>query len=287
MTQPLPRACVMGHPVAHSRSPMIHGYWLKQLGIAGAYELKDLLPEDFTAFVTHLTANGFVGGNVTVPHKEMAFALCHRRDAAAEAIGAVNTLWLEDGKLVGGNSDTHGFITHLDMSAPGWEVKGGRAVVLGAGGSARSAVYAFVTRGLEVALVNRTLARAQELATHFGGKVGGPKVSAHTYADLPGLLPGADVLVNCTSCGMNGKPPLEIDISPLKKSAVVYDVVYVPLETDFLAKAKARGHRTVDGLGMLLQQAGFGFRKWFGGNPQVTPELRAIVEADIVAKTPK
>jgi shikimate dehydrogenase len=272
----------MGHPVAHSRSPMIHGYWLKNLGIAGSYELKDLLPEDFSAFVTNLTANGFVGGNVTVPHKEMAFGLCHRRDAAAEAIGAVNTLWLEDGKLIGGNSDTHGFITHLDMNAPGWEVKGGRAVVLGAGGSARSAVYAFVNRGLEVKLVNRTLGRAQELAAHFG-----VKVKAHTYADLPGLLPEADVLVNCTSCGMDGKPALEIDITPLKKSAVVYDVVYVPLETEFLAKASARGHRTVDGLGMLLQQAGFGFRKWFGGDPQVTPELRAIVEADILAKTAK
>jgi shikimate dehydrogenase len=282
MNQPLPRACVMGHPVAHSRSPMIHGYWLKTLGIAGAYELKDLAPEAFADFVTHLSANGYVGGNITVPHKEMAFKLADRRDAAAEAIGAVNTLWLENGKLIGGNSDTHGFITNLDQSAPGWEVPGGRVVVMGAGGSARSAVYAFVTRGLEVALVNRTMSRAQELAAHFG-----PKVKVYQYADLGGLLPQADVLVNCTSCGMNGKPPLDLDLTPLKKSAVVYDVVYVPLETDLLARAKARGHRTVDGLGMLLQQAGFGFRKWFGGDPQVTPELRALVEDDIRAKTPK
>ena len=282
MTQPLPRACVMGHPVSHSRSPMIHGYWLKALGIAGAYELKDLTPEAFADFVTHLAQNGFVGGNVTVPHKEAAFKLVERRDAAAEAIGAVNTLWLENGVLAGGNSDTHGFITNLDLAAPGWDVKDGRAVVLGAGGSARSAVYAFVTRGIEVALVNRTLERARELAAHFG-----PKVSAHGYEDLPQLLPRADVLVNCTSCGMVGKPPLVIDLAALKSSAVVYDVVYVPLETELLAKAHARGHRTVDGLGMLLQQAGFGFQKWFGARPEVTAELRAMLEADIRAKTPK
>ena len=282
MTEPLPRACVMGHPVSHSRSPMIHGYWLKALGIAGAYELKDLTPEAFPDFVTHLAQNGFVGGNVTVPHKEAAFKLVGRRDAAAEAIGAVNTLWLENGVLAGGNSDTHGFITNLDLAAPGWDVKDGRAVVLGAGGSARSAVYAFVTRGIEVALVNRTLERARELAAHFG-----PKVSAHGYEDLPQLLPRADVLVNCTSCGMVGKPPLVIDLAALKSSAVVYDVVYVPLETELLAKARARGHRTVDGLGMLLQQAGFGFQKWFGARPEVTAELRAMLEADIRAKTPK
>ena len=282
MTEPLPRACVMGHPVSHSRSPMIHGYWLKALGIAGAYELKDLTPEAFADFVTHLAQNGFVGGNVTVPHKEAAFKLVGRRDAAAEAIGAVNTLWLENGVLAGGNSDTHGFITNLDLAAPGWDVKDGRAVVLGAGGSARSAVYAFVTRGIEVALVNRTLERARELAAHFG-----PKVSAHGYEDLPQLLPRADVLVNCTSCGMVGKPPLVIDLAALKPSAVVYDVVYVPLETELLAKARARGHRTVDGLGMLLQQAGFGFQKWFGARPEVTVELRAMLEADIRAKTPK
>jgi len=282
MTQSVPRACVMGHPVAHSRSPMIHTYWLKALGIAGSYELKDLAPEEFEDFVTHLAQNGFVGGNVTVPHKEAAFRLAQRRDAAAEAIGAVNTLWLEDGKLVGGNSDTHGFITNLDASAPGWQVPGARAVVLGAGGSARSAAYAFATRGVEVSLVNRTLARAEELATHFGAPV-----HARRIEELPKLLEQADVLVNCTSCGMVGKPRLEIDLAPLKRSAVVYDVVYVPLETELLETAKARSHRTVDGLGMLLQQAGFGFQKWFGQSPSVTPELRAMLEADIRAKTAK
>ncbi|HXM83319.1 MAG TPA: shikimate dehydrogenase [Burkholderiales bacterium] len=274
------RACLMGHPVAHSRSPMIHGYWLKTLGIEGAYELKDLTPEEFPAFVTHLEANGYVGGNITVPHKEAAYRLAAGHDPAAEAVGAVNTLWLENGGLMGGNSDTHGFIANLDDRAPGWNVPGCRALVLGAGGAGRSAVYALKQRGAEVHVVNRTVSRAEDLAACFG-------VEAHGFDAVPRLLREADLLVNCTSLGLAGKPPLEIDLGPLKKGAVVYDVVYVPLETGLLAKARARGHRTVDGLGMLLQQAGFGFRKWFGGNPKVTPELRIMLEADIVAKTPK
>ncbi|HKQ28055.1 MAG TPA: shikimate dehydrogenase [Burkholderiales bacterium] len=277
---PLRRACVMGHPVAHSRSPMIHNYWLKTLDIPGAYELKDLAPEQFSNFVTHLEENGFVGGNVTVPHKEAAFRLVDKRDEAAEAVGAVNTLWLENGTLTGGNSDTHGFIANLDDRAPGWDVPGCRAVIVGAGGAGRSAVYALKQRGARVDVVNRTRARAEELAARFGAK-------AHGFDALPLLLRDADVLVNCTSLGLAGKPPLDIDLAPLKRTAVVNDVVYVPLETDLLAAARRRGHRTVDGLGMLLQQAGFGFRKWFGGDPKVTPELRAMVEADIVAKTPK
>lgn len=274
------KACVMGHPVAHSRSPMIHGYWLKTLGIPGAYELKDLRPQEFVPFISHLAQNGFVGGNVTIPHKEAAYKTVAQRDTAAEAVGAVNTLWLENGKLMGGNSDVHGFIANLDDRAPGWNVRGCKVVILGAGGASRSAVYALRQRGVEVHVVNRTLPRAQELAQKFGAK-------AHGWDEVPQLLAQADVLVNCTSLGMQGKDALQIDLSPLKKSAVVYDIIYVPLETAILAQARKRGHRTVDGLGMLLQQAGFGFRKWFGGDPKVTPQLRQIVEADIVAKTPK
>ncbi|MBI4290373.1 MAG: shikimate dehydrogenase [Betaproteobacteria bacterium] len=280
MTVKVPRACVMGHPVAHSRSPMIHGYWLRTLGIAGAYDLKDLRPEEFGDFLTHLGAYGYVGGNVTVPHKEAAYELVGRRDTAAEEIGAVNTVWIEDGVLVGGNSDAHGFVANLDDRAPAWDVPGCRAVVLGAGGAARSAAYALIDRGVEVALANRTLSRAQELAAHFGRRV-----RAHGVQDLARLLPEADLLVNCTSRGMAGMPPLAIDLASLKRSAVVCDVVYVPLETALLAAARRRGHRTVDGLGMLLHQAGFGFRKWFGGDPSVTAELRSMVEADIRAAT--
>lgn len=273
------KACVMGHPVAHSRSPMIHGYWLRSLGIEGAYELKDLTPEQFPGFVGGLGKNGYIGGNVTVPHKEAAYRTVSARDAASEAVGAVNTLWLENGRLMGGNSDVHGFVANLDDRAPGWNVSGCKALVLGAGGAGRSAVYALKQRGAEVHVVNRTLARAQETAKRFGA-------TAHGWDAVPKLLAQADVLVNCTSLGMTGKEPLHIDLGPLKNSAVVYDIVYVPLETALLAQAKKRGQRTVDGLGMLLQQAGFGFRKWFGGEPRVTPELRRIVEADIVAKAP-
>lgn len=280
------RACIMGHPVAHSRSPMIHGYWLQQLGIDGAYDFKDLTPEAFPAFIAGLGSNGYVGGNVTVPHKEAAFRGVSQRDAASEAVGAVNVLWVENGKLMGGNSDVHGFINNLDVTAPGWQVPNACAVVLGAGGSARSAVYALSQRGVRVKLVNRTIERAQELAKHFGALFGA-LVSAHGHSELPALLSEADVLVNCTSTGMTGKPPLVIDLVPLKKSAVVYDIVYVPLETDLLAQAKKRGHRCVDGLGMLLHQAGYGFQKWFGAKTHITAALRQLIEADIVAASSK
>jgi shikimate dehydrogenase len=282
MSAALRRACLMGHPVAHSRSPMIHNYWLTQLGIPGIYELKDLLPEKFEPFVVRLAENGYVGGNVTVPHKEAAFRLASSRDVAAEAVGAVNVLWLENGKLAGGNSDTHGFIANLDERAPAWNVPGCRALVLGAGGAGRSAVYTLLQRGVEIHLVNRTVARAEELARRFGAGV-----HPHGWEAVRELLSQADLLVNCTSLGLAGKEPLRLDLGLLKKSAVVYDVVYVPLRTRLLAEAEGRGHRTVDGLGMLLQQAGYGFRKWFGGNPQLTGELRALLEADIVAKTPR
>lgn len=281
MTASMPRACVMGHPVAQSRSPLIHGYWLKQLGIQGEYVLKDVAPEAFTEFFTHLAQHGFVGGNITIPHKEAAFQLVHRREPAAEAIGAVNTVWLENGKPVGGNSDAHGFIANLDETAPGWDVEGGHAVILGAGGAARAVAYGLIERGMHVTFVNRTFERAVNLAQKYGhGAV------AARYDELPPLLTRADLLVNCTSLGMTGKPPLDADITPLKRGAVVADVVYVPLETALLKQARARGHRTVDGLGMLLQQAGYGFQRWFGAAPAVTPELRAIIEADIKAKTP-
>ena len=280
MTAAIPRACVMGHPVAHSRSPMIHGYWLAQNGISGRYELKDLAPEDFADFFTHLSAHGYVGGNITVPHKEAAYRLVHRRDAVAEAVGAVNTVWFEGDTLTGGNSDTHGFLASLDARAPEWDVPAGHAVVLGAGGAARSAAYGLITRGVNVSLVNRTIQRAEDLAAHFGARVRG-----YGYDALPPLLTAADLLVNCTSLGMVGNPSLEVDLGPLKRSAVVCDLVYVPLETPLLADARVRGHRTVDGLGMLLEQAGLGFAKWFGVTPRVDAELRAMLEADIRAKT--
>jgi shikimate dehydrogenase len=279
--QPVPRAFVMGHPIAHSRSPMLHGYWLDQLGIAGAYDRCDVRPEDLDTFFAGLRDNGYVGGNVTVPHKTAAMAYVTRIDDAAKAVGAINCIWLEDDNFVGGNTDVIGFIHNLDDRAPGWDADKGVAIVLGAGGAARAAIYGLLQRGFEVHLVNRTVENAQALARHFG-----PRVVALSWNELRDVLPRADLLVNTTSLGMLGKPPLEVDLTGLKQTAVVHDIVYVPLETDILKSAKARGHRTVDGLGMLLHQAVAGFEHWFKVRPTVTEELRHLIEEDIRAKTP-
>jgi shikimate dehydrogenase len=279
MSETIPRACIMGHPVAHSRSPMVHGYWLKTLGIRGAYDLADVPEADFPQFLRGLKARGYAGGNITVPHKEAAFRTVDRRDEAAAAIGAVNTVWHEDDQLIGGNTDAYGFIAHLEASVPDWERSARRTVVLGAGGAARAIAYALLSRGLDVAVVNRTFARAQELAAHFA------RAAVHRWDALTGLLPGTDLLINATSLGMSGKAPLDIDLAPLRRNAIVYEIVYVPLDTALLHDARSRGHRTVDGLGMLLHQAVPGFARWFGVTPAVTPELRALIEADIRAKS--
>jgi shikimate dehydrogenase len=279
MSVTIPKACVMGYPVAHSRSPMLHGYWLKTLGIPGFYEAAEVTEQDFPDFLRNLRTHGYVGGNITVPHKEAAFRSVDHADAAARAIGAVNTVWHEGDRLVGGNTDAFGFIAHLDASVPHWNESADRAVVLGAGGTARAIVYALLDRGLAVALVNRTIARARDLAIHFA-----MRASAHGFDELPQLLADADILVNATSLGMAGKPRLDIDLVRLKPATIVYDVVYVPLETELLKAARRHGHRTVDGLGMLLHQAVPGFARWFGATPAVTPELRALIESDIKAK---
>lgn len=272
-----PRACIIGHPIAYSRSPMLHGYWLRTLGLSGSYEPADVSPAEFGDFLRRLRANGFVGANVTVPHKEAAFAAVDRRDAAAATIGAVNTVWYEDDALVGGNTDAHGFIAHLDATAPDWRAT--RATVLGAGGAARAVLHALTIRGIEVALVNRSAARAHDLAAEFG-----PRVSGYDMAECPALLRDTDLLVNATSLGMTGKPELDLTLAGLKRSAIVYDIVYAPLETQLLRSAQAQGNRTVDGLGMLLHQAVPGFARWFGVTPEVTPELRALLETDIRAE---
>jgi shikimate dehydrogenase len=279
------RACVMGHPVAHSRSPMLHGYWLRTLGLEGAYEFADVAPADFAAFFRNLERNGFVGGNITKPHKEDAFRLVDRRERAADMIGAVNTVWYEQGVLVGGNTDWLGIVLSLDAIHPGWDATGGRAVVLGAGGAARAAAYGFLERNFSVAIVNRTVARAETLVREFAARASSGRLSAHGFDAVPQLLPDADVLINTSSLGMAGYPPLAIDLAPLKESAIVYDVNYVPLESDLLKAAKHNGHRVVDGLSMLLYQAVPGFEHWFGVRPTVTAAQRAILEADIRAKT--
>ncbi len=280
MTTSPRRACIMGHPVAQSRSPMLHGYWFKALGIDGAYERADVTPEDFAAFFRDLPGHGFVGGNITKPHKEAAFRLVDRREGAADTIGAVNTVWFENGTLIGGNTDYLGYLAHLDERAPGWDAAGGRAVVLGAGGAARGVVYALRSRDIDIAIINRTRARAEQLAADFG-----PRVRVHEAGELPRLLADAVLLTNTTVLGALGQPPLQIDLSRLKPSAVVYELNYVPLETPLLKAAAGRSLRTADGLGMLLHQAVPAFAKWFGVVPKVTAEQRALLEADIRAKT--
>ena len=268
-------ACLIGWPAAHSRSPLIHHYWLRTLGIAGGYVIEAVPPDEFQDFVFRLALRGFVGANVTIPHKERVLALS-KPDARARAVGAANTLWFADGELQSTNTDVEGFVNNLDAGAPGWD-KIDEALVLGAGGSARAVVFGLIERGIgRVHLVNRTAARAQTLADQFGDKV--HAASWHAIADL---LPRAKLLVNTTSLGMRGQPPLELDIARLGADAVVADLVYVPLVTPLLAAAKARGLRTADGLGMLLHQAVRGFELWFGQRPQVTGELRALVEADL------
>lgn len=272
-----PRACVLGWPVRRSRSPMIHGHWLKTYGLAGSYEHAEVEPNRFAAFVKDFERSGFVGGNVTIPHKEAAFALLDEADPEAAALGAANTLWLESGKLHGANTDGPGFLANLDDGAPGWEGDRGVAVVLGAGGAARSVVRALASRGFDrIVVANRTAERAEAVAG-LGGKAG----TVCGYDELWRWLPSARLLVNSTSLGMTGEAPLEIHLGELPGDAVVNDLVYVPLETRLLADARANGNRAVDGLGMLLRQAVPGFERWFGVKPEVTEELRALVVADI------
>jgi len=270
-------ACLIGWPAAHSRSPLIHRYWLRTLGIAGGYVIEAVPPDEFQDFVFRLALRGFVGANVTIPHKEQALAVS-KPDERARAIGAANTLWFADGELQSTNTDVEGFVNNLDASAPGWD-KAGEALVLGAGGSARAVVFGLLERGIAcVHLVNRTASRAQALADQFGDKV-----HPAAWDAIPDLLPRAKLLVNTTSLGMRGQPPLELDVARLPADAVVADLVYVPLVTPLLAAAKARNLATADGLGMLLHQAVRGFELWFGKRPAVTAELRALVEADLTS----
>ena len=279
MADASPKAFVAGHPVAHSRSPLIHGYWLAQLGIAGSYERVEVAPADFEAFMKGLPRSGFAGGNVTLPHKEEAFRLAGRRDEAAEAIGAANTLWLEDGRICASNTDAAGYAADLDARAPDWR-KASTVLVLGAGGAARAVVFAALQgTGAEIHIVNRTLERARDLAGRFGRRV-----HAHPEGAAGELASQADLVINTTSMGLSGSAGPTFPMERLKAHAIVSDIVYTPLVTPFLADAAARGLTAIDGLGMLLHQAVPGFERWFGRRPQVSEELRALVVADIEGK---
>ena len=270
-------ACVIGWPVEHSRSPLIHGYWIRQLGLDAAYRREPVAPEGFADFVAHLADRGYVGANVTVPHKEAALELS-TPDALAQAVGAANTLWRHEGVLRSTNTDVEGFVASLDASVPDWARDAQSAVVLGAGGAARAVVFGLIERGMRcVHVVNRSPERAAALRQRFGDRV-----APAGWDRRNDLLAEAGLLVNTTTLGMAGQPPLEIDLGRLAAQAVVADIVYAPLVTPLLAAAQARGLRTVDGLGMLLHQAVGAFARFFGVRPHVTPDLRRLVEADLV-----
>lgn len=271
------RAFVIGHPIAHSRSPLIHGTWLAEHGIDGTYEAIDVAPADLPAFFERLRNGEFAGGNVTIPHKEAVFALCDSVDDLARTIGAVNTLVARDGKVHGTNTDYLGFLGNLDAAAPGWDDAGTDALVIGAGGAARAVLVALARRNLaRVHVLNRTLANAQALVASINGPF-----SAHGFDDFAALAPNIGLVVNTSSIGMHGTRFDWLDLGLLPESALVTDIVYTPLETPLLAEARAAGLRTVDGLGMLLHQAVPGFAAWFGTTPTVTPQLRALVQATL------
>jgi shikimate dehydrogenase len=268
-------ACLIGWPAAHSRSPLIHHSWLRKLGIDGGYTIESVPPEDVAEFITHLSHHGFVGANVTIPHKERALLLSVP-DERAKAVGAANTLWYDGDTLCSTNTDIEGFLNNLDASAAGWDAATD-ALVLGAGGSSRAVIFGLIERGVaRVHLANRTMERAQALADQFG-----PQIMPVPWEAIADVLPRAGLLVNTTSLGMKGQPPLAIEVGLLPSHAVVADLVYLPLQTPLLAAAQARGLKTADGLGMLLHQAVRGFELWFGQRPEVTPELRALVEDDL------
>jgi shikimate dehydrogenase len=273
-------ACVMGWPAKQSRSPKLHGYWIKRYNIDGDYRVAEIPPEEFPAFVQSLAKNGYVGGNVTMPHKDVAFALSEP-DERARAVGAANTLWLDNGKLRATNTDVEGFIGALDVNAPGWDRSTDTAVVLGAGGASRAVICGLTERGLKtIHVVNRTAAKAAAARDRFGSAV-----HPATWEDVPRLLNGTKLLINACSLGMKGQPELKIDLSPMAKDAVVADIVYVPLRTKLLEAAQQRGFKTSDGLDMLLHQAVRGFTLWFGKKPEVTKELREMLAADVMKST--
>jgi len=272
------RACVIGWPVEHSRSPLIHRYWLKQYGLDGAYEKEAVKPEDLLAFLGGLFARGYAGANVTLPHKEAALRLATVADEAARTIGAANTLWLDEaGRLNASNTDAYGFMTNLNAVAPDWNEGRRPVMVLGAGGAGRAVLHGLLAEGASrILLANRTPGRAQELADAFG-----PAVTVVDWRERDRALLGCGLLVNATSLGMTGKEALDLDLALLPSDAAVADLVYSPLETRLLAAARGRDNRAVDGLGMLLHQAVPGFERWFGVRPAVTDELRAHVAASL------
>jgi shikimate dehydrogenase len=273
-------ACIVGWPVGHSRSPIIYKYWLKHHGIVGDYVKEAVSPDEISAFLADLPGRGYIGCNITVPHKGAAFRAIEVKLPPAVACGSANLLWSQDGRLHGTNTDTYGFMTNLTLTVPDWQQPGKAAVILGAGGSARTILYGMLDAGVtQVRLVNRTRETAAALARQFDPE--GSKITVVDWVDRNSAVRDASVIVNTTTLGMKGVGTPDVDFSAADKRTAVADLVYVPLETEFLAAARKAGLRTVDGLGMLLHQAVPAFETYFGLRPTVTPELRALIVADL------
>lgn len=271
-------AGVVGWPVMHSRSPLIHNHWMQQHGLKGAYVPLAIEPQNLAAALRALHPLGFAGCNVTIPYKQEAMKLVDEVHESARAIGAISCITVRgDGRLLGSNNDAYGFIRNLRQQQPGWRADAGPVAVIGAGGGSRAVCYGLLQEGVpEIRLVNRTLARAQAVAQALGGGV-----RAVDWNQRHEALKGATLVVNTTSQGMVGHAPLDLSLDALPAGAIAADIVYIPLETPFLAAARARGHATVDGLGMLLQQGPLAWKLWFGMEPQVTDELRQLVEQSL------
>ncbi|MBU1175986.1 MAG: shikimate dehydrogenase [Alphaproteobacteria bacterium] len=275
------KAFVAGHPVDHSRSPLIFRHWFERYSIDGDYQRADVPPEGLADFVAGLRAGAFVGGNVTVPHKQAVLGFCDAIDKAAAAIGAVNILAVEAGRINGSNSDWYGLLANFDDRAPGWDEKPGSAIVVGAGGAARGVVYGLALRGFSpIRILNRTAEKAAALAKALAPGIGA-ELQGFALTDFTALAREAGLVVNTSTIGMHGSRFADLPLASLPDTALVADIVYTPLRTPLLAEADARGLRTIDGLGMLLHQAVPAFETWFGFRPEVTPELRALVERDM------
>ncbi|MFA5949201.1 MAG: shikimate dehydrogenase [Hyphomicrobium sp.] len=271
------RACVIGWPIEHSRSPQIHGYWINNYGLEGSYTKHAVAPEALERFIGQLASCGLAGCNVTVPHKEAVYRMASEHEASARAIGAANTLWLENGKLHAANTDTYGYMTYLAACAPGWRMRDAPVAILGAGGAARAIIFGFLGQGVaEIRVFNRTRDRAEAIAAEFG-----PRIKVMDWSERSTASRDVAVLVNTTAVGLAGNGSLDIDFTGFHPDCVVSDIVYVPLETQLLRAARSHGLTAVDGLGMLLHQAVPGFEKWFGIRPVVTQELYDLVASGI------
>lgn len=270
---------VIGWPINHSRSPLIHGYWLKVYELAGSYELISVSPAEAGLFFKSFKQSGYIGANITIPHKEAVIPYLDTVDEAATVIGAVNTIWVEDDQLHGTNTDWLGFLGNLDTGSPGWDKKIKTALVLGAGGASRGIIYALIQRGFtKIHVANRSVERAQDIAIHFGSAV-----IPHALDDADQWVAESGFIVNTTSLGMENNPPLSLSLENAAPHCLITDIVYSPLETSLLRQAKLRGLKTVDGLGMLLHQAAPGFERWFGVLPIIDDELRQIILKDMGA----